>query len=538
MRARLASAARTLLFVLAAIPVGAAALAVLVAGWTLGVCLAITPLVLPVLVGFRAAVGGVAWLDAELANALLGTRLRPSLAPPPRRGFWGRCAAVLEDAELWRQQVYLLLRCVLGWALAVLELTLLAAGVLALATPFDYSFSDAQIGSWQVDTLGRALLFVPAGAAALLLALWLLRPLRSLWLGLASALLGAPQAAPAALPGPARAGGMSRRRALALHVAGVVALGGLFVLIWALTSRSYFWPVWPLLVLGLSLAIHAWVVLVLERPDLARRARSSRGIVIHAGVSLALAAFLTGIWAASSRGYFWPVWPILVLGAVFLGHLAVERARGEDRIAELETTRAGAIDQQEAELRRIERDLHDGAQARLVALGMSIGMAEQKLASDPAAAQALLAEARQGAHEALEELRDLARGIHPPVLADRGLAAAVEALAGRSPLRVEVAVDLPRRPPPAVESAAYFVVAESLANTGKHAAAGHVDVRVREERGKLVVEVVDDGRGGADPAGGGLRGLARRVEALDGTLEVSSPAGGPTRVRAVMPCGS
>src|SRR5262249_24872362 len=159
-------------------------------------------------------------------------------------------------------------------------------------------------------------------------------------------------------------------------------------------------------------------------------------------------------------------------------------------------------------------------QARLVALGMSLGMAEQKLADDPVAAQALLAEARRGTHEALEELRTLARGIHPPVLVDRGLGAAVAALAARTPLEVNVAVDLPKRPPRALETAAYFVAAEALANAGKHGNAGRVDIGIRADGGNLVVEVVDDGSGGADPKGSGLRGLARRVEALDGTLAV------------------
>src|SRR5262249_44368339 len=150
----------------------------------------------------------------------------------------------------------------------------------------------------------------------------------------------------------------------------------------------------------------------------------------------------------------------------------------------------------------------------------------------------ILAEARRGATEALVELRDLARGIHPPVLTDRGLEAAVAALADRQPLRVDVAVDLPGRLPDAIETAAYFVVAEALANAGKHASASHVAVRIGRDEDLLVVEVADDGRGGADPAGAGLTGLRRRVEALDGTLQVTSPAGGPTILRAELPCAS
>ena len=194
------------------------------------------------------------------------------------------------------------------------------------------------------------------------------------------------------------------------------------------------------------------------------------------------------------------------------------------------------MDVQEAELRRIERDLHDGAQARLVALGMSLGMAEQKLTTDPEAAAELLADARAGAGEALRELRDLARGIHPPVLADRGLDAAVRALAAASPISVTVSATVPERPKPPVESAAYFVVAEALANAGKHSGARRVDVRILSGDGVLSVEVHDDGTGGADPSGGGLSGLRRRVEALDGSLRVLSQPGGPTTIRAELPC--
>jgi signal transduction histidine kinase len=209
----------------------------------------------------------------------------------------------------------------------------------------------------------------------------------------------------------------------------------------------------------------------------------------------------------------------------------------ENRIEELTSTRAGAVDAQDAELRRIERDLHDGAQARLVALGMSLGLAEQRLEADPDEARQLLVEAKLGAREALEELRDLARGIHPPVLADRGLGAAVAALAARSPIEVSVSV-VGERPPAAVESAAYFVTAEALANAIKHAAAHHVEVRIARGADKLSVEVKDDGPGGADPSGSGLTGLRRRVEALDGRLIVDSPAGGPTVIRAELPCAS
>jgi signal transduction histidine kinase len=206
------------------------------------------------------------------------------------------------------------------------------------------------------------------------------------------------------------------------------------------------------------------------------------------------------------------------------------------RVERLTETRAGAVDVAAAELQRIERDLHDGAQARLVALAMDLGMAEERFDRDPESARELVGEARQEAKRALAELRDLARGIRPSLLAERGLGPAIAALAGRSPVPARAQVEIVRRPPAAVETAAWFVVSEALANAAKHSSAERVTVWVTERGGDLHVQVVDDGRGGADPAGAGLHGLAQRVAALDGTLEVNSPVGGPTVVRAVLPC--
>jgi signal transduction histidine kinase len=280
------------------------------------------------------------------------------------------------------------------------------------------------------------------------------------------------------------------------------------------------------------------------RPEVWRRGRIDRELALHGGISVAVSLFFVGIWAAAGGGYFWPAWPILALAIALAVHAGVVLMRGPDRralserIDVLETTRAGAVDAEGERLRTIERDLHDGAQARLVALGMSLGMAEQKLAdAEPGAAQQLLAEARVGAEQALRELRDLARGIHPPVLTDRGLEAAVRSLADLSPLRVTVSCELgPGRPPEATESALYFVAAEALANAAKHSGASNVDVRMRRHDGRLRLDVVDDGVGGADAAGHGLAGLRRRVLALDGELTVTSPPGGPTIVRAELPC--
>ncbi|HEX3387616.1 MAG TPA: sensor histidine kinase [Streptosporangiaceae bacterium] len=207
------------------------------------------------------------------------------------------------------------------------------------------------------------------------------------------------------------------------------------------------------------------------------------------------------------------------------------------RVQHLAETRSEAIDTGAAEMRRIERDLHDGAQARLVAMGMTLDAAGQLIESNPAAARALLLEARDTSVKALAELRDLVRGIHPPVLADRGLGDAVRALALDSPLRARLASDLPGRLPAPVESAAYFAVSELLANVSKHAGAAQAWIDIRYQDGMLRVGVSDDGRGGADPAQGtGLRGIERRVAAFDGVLAVHSPSGGPTAVTMEIPC--
>ncbi len=232
--------------------------------------------------------------------------------------------------------------------------------------------------------------------------------------------------------------------------------------------------------------------------------------------------------------------PLLVRGAAHL-HAALASAllgpTAGSLVAHARAARDHGAQAEAADRRRIERDLHDGAQARLVTLAMSLGRARQRFDSDPAGARALVDAAHEHAKQALVELRDLARGIHPAILADRGLNAALSALAARSP--VPVVVTCPdRRFPDAVESAAYFVVAEALANVAKHAQATGATIRVSQRDGRLVVEVTDDGRGGADAGGAGLRGLADRVAALDGALALSSPAGGPTIVHVELPCGS
>ena len=207
------------------------------------------------------------------------------------------------------------------------------------------------------------------------------------------------------------------------------------------------------------------------------------------------------------------------------------------RVQQLHESRAEAVDTQATELRRIERDLHDGTQARLVALGMSLGMAEEVIENDPETARKMIVEARDSTSAALQELRALVRGIHPPLLADRGLDGAVRALALATPGQVQVDIDIPRRLPAPVESAAYFCVAELLTNVVKHSEAPTARVGVQHHDNLLVLEVADTGVGGADESRGtGLRGIAKRLGAFDGSVTVDSPRGGPTVVHMEVPC--
>jgi signal transduction histidine kinase len=534
---------REAFFLLSALPLGTLWFAILVTGWSLAVGLAITPFVIPLLLGLAMLIRAAAGAEAALARELLQVRVYPPHAPLMRQGIWRRTFGWLADPAMWRAQAYLMLRYVLGFPFATGMGVLLSVSLGGLAAPFYYWALDGGINFhfWRVDTLTEALLLVPAGAAGFVITMLLFRLLARPQRAMARGLLERS-------PDPAEARGepslSERRRLLAARAGSLAFVFVVLVVVWALTGANYFWPVWPLLVFLLVSGIRAWRLFVDEEPERWRRRGLSPALGVQIGTSAVVILFLIGVWAAAGGGYFWPVWPLLGLtisAAARAGTLLFAPPGQEEltqRIDVLTSTRAGAVDQQEAELRRIERDLHDGAQARLVALGMSIGMAEQKMKDDPEGARELLEEARAGAGQALKELRDLARGIHPPVLADRGLEAAVTALADASPLRVTVHADIQQRPAAPVESAAYFVVAEALANAGKHSKAKRVDVRMFRDDDVLTVEVADDGVGGADPSGTGLSGLRRRIDALDGTLRVASPPGGPTVVRAEMPCGS
>ncbi|PZA22782.1 sensor histidine kinase [Modestobacter versicolor] len=244
--------------------------------------------------------------------------------------------------------------------------------------------------------------------------------------------------------------------------------------------------------------------------------------------------------AGLAAGLWWLLTPILLrarftAGAAVLGWSPV--AALEQEVSRVAASRAETVDSAAAELRRIERDLHDGVQARIASLGMNLGLAEVLMREDPAAAEELVTEARRATTSVLEDLRTVVRGMHPPVLADRGLDGAVQALALDVAVPVTVATALPGRAPAPVESAVYFAVAEALANVVKHSGATRAWVQLAHRDGVLTALVGDDGQGGADPGRGtGLAGITRRLGAFDGTLQLVSPAGGPTTLRMEVPC--
>ncbi|NUR26288.1 MAG: sensor histidine kinase [Catenulispora sp.] len=286
-------------------------------------------------------------------------------------------------------------------------------------------------------------------------------------------------------------------------------------------------------------------------------------VYVPVGMALGLLPLTLGGWgivavcavpgAALSDNPFWPfglgfgvpalalapfAGPYLIKAQAVVARALLAPSDASARISTLTETRERATDDAEAELRRIERDLHDGAQARLAAVGLSLGMAEDLVRERPEEAIALLAEAREHSGVALAELRSLVRGIHPPVLAERGLGDALRALAYASPVPVDVRYEVADRLPAPRESALYFGVAEALANVLKHSAADHARITVTAAKNRVTAEVWDDGNGGADiERGEGLAGVRRRLAAFDGTVSVHSPIGGPTSVTLEVPCG-
>jgi signal transduction histidine kinase len=309
-------------------------------------------------------------------------------------------------------------------------------------------------------------------------------------------------------------------------------------LAWAGTGGDEFWPRWVYFGVYTALAAEFLLRRALRVPPGRRR-----WLAVDGALGTLLASVDLAIWVLSGGGYFWPIWTILGVCAIFGFHAwIVSRPPGARerelaaRVSTLSRSRRGAVDRQAAELKRVERDLHDGAQARMVSLALTLGLAGELLRRDPDGAARLLDEARSTAAAALDDLRAVMHTIHPPVLADRGLGDAVRALVLDLAVPVTVTGDPPPDLPAAVETAVYFAVAECLTNVVKHSGATAADVAFTHHPGGLRLTVTDNGTGKADPARGtGLRGIIDRLDAVDAALHVSSPPGGPTRVTITVP---
>jgi signal transduction histidine kinase len=380
---------------------------------------------------------------------------------------------------------------------------------------------------WPVGGRGYATLYVAVALAGPVLLLWAVRGFGALQRARFRAVLGVDiPAPPARVPGvwplrPFRAwGAPAGWRQLGHHL--LAAVGGT-------AAGALVAACWGAPVLAVAYLAGVW--------DVGRRP----GIALGLGVAvLALAMLAAAPWVAG-----WVARADEAAGRALLGP-----SRGEElalRVESLARSRAEIVAATDAERRRIERDLHDGTQRRLVSLAMHLGMARASLADAPDEVRQVIEQAHDEATEALAELRQLVRGLHPAVLDDRGLDAALSGIAANAPLPVRLRVDVATRCSPSIEAVAYFVVSEALTNVAKHADAGSAEVTVERAGDRLRVVVSDDGRGGAtldgggataDGAGTGLRGLAQRAAAVDGTLTVDSPPGGPTAITVELPCGS
>ncbi len=511
---------------------------------------------LPVFLLSAIAFRWTAELDRRNAALLVGKPLRAGYRVHRGEGFLERLRTTAGDAQTWKDLVWLVVHSVLGFAFGVAAVTAVAVTIGALLMPLWFWAVPDGVNwiGFRIDTLPLAFVATVCSIPLAALTALVLRGMAIAELWLATALLDGGDARAADEPKPAASvaaadGGSAVRHVLheesSLAIQAVVSglLGLLATAIWAAAGGGYYWPAWVWLGLLIPLSLHFGL------REAVRIAPEKRGFAVQVVISLVVIGITIAIWALTGFGTFWPIWTILgmavITGLDLLAQLAWQRVRGarrerelSERVETLTKTRRGALDVQSAELRRIERDLHDGAQARLVALSMQLGRAEERLGDEPET-QALLRAARSEASAAIAELRDLARGIAPPVLADRGLPAAVEALGRRSPVPVKIEARLERRPPAVIETAAYFVAAEALTNVAKHAPEAAATVRIEGGEEQLRVAVADDGPGGADAtAGSGLEGLRARVEALDGALTVRSRPGEGTTIEAVLPCGS
>ena len=421
-----------------------------------------------------------------------------------RASFWARTYGGLVDGQTWMSTLYLLLTLVTGVLWFVVTFTLLVTGVSTL--------------------------IIWIGIPILLFTFWVVRFAARTERSLIRTMTDIDIADPyRSIPDDSSFWGRWKVRA------GDPAT-------WR--DLGYLWLLMPLKILWFTVVVVVWAVplSLMATPILV--AIGLDAMMIDAGDQFLFVIDTMGeAWVAVAIGVLLLAIVPAVVRLMAKAHAGLARAllgptrrSLERQVEDLVVSRDRTLDAAEAERRRIERDLHDGAQVSLVAVAMNLGRATTKFETDPEAAQALVGEAHLQAKQALVELRDLARGIHPAVLAVRGLDAAVSALAGRSNVPVSVVVEIPDNLSEQVESAAYFVIAEALANVAKHAQATRASVAVATKDGVIAVEVTDDGAGGADSAGGGLAVLADRVASLGGHLEVTSPAGGPTSIRAELPC--
>jgi signal transduction histidine kinase len=465
----------------------------------------------------------------------MGRVIQTTASPPPGSRAGGAAAAfaralVLEP--LTRRARLELLFCLVGIPL----------GFCLVVVPYwgvGFALAVALLAPRYESTWVAAVATIPAPLLLIVLATRIGRRLGAVHRRLAARLLGERVAPPPPLrPGRGVFGwiGAGLRdgpgwRAVAYQLLKLPAavLESYAVFLWTAGLVNLTYPFW-------------WGLFRNHPPDVTLRpvpaASPFPGRVFHiAGFAGTFAAFAAG--AAMLLAAPWVTRAVvsadrwLLRGLLGPGRLA-------QRVRDLEQTRALAVDDAAARLRRVERDLHDGAQIRLTTLAMHLGMAKEKLGDegdplDVRRARELVDAAHRGAKDALVELRDLARGIHPPVL-DTGLADALATLAAGSAIPVELICDLPQRPTPAIETIAYFCAAELLANAAKHSHANKVKIQAAERGGAFLLRVSDDGTGGADPAGGsGLSGLAQRVRTVDGRMEIASPPGGPTKITLELP---
>ena len=548
LRATIARAARDTAYLTIGLATSVIAFTVAVAGVSLAATTAVFIVGLPIVLLTAMAFRWTAELDRRNAALVLGRRLHGHYRDLSGQRFLARLSGTLRDGQTWRDLAWLVTHSVVGFGFGCVAVSAVAEvfGVALLPLWYWAIPDGVDWGIWRIDSLGEAVLAmwlaIPLAAITIVLLRWMTVGESKLAIALldsdAPASGGTSVGASPATPRARRNSGA----VLAFHIALTALLGFVVTLLWGLTGSGYFWPMWVWFGLAVPLALHAGIRWAIRTTTGWRR-----GIAVYGVVTAVAAGALFAVWAMAGAGAFWPAWPLLGLIGMFAlvtaivtiwQRLPAQRDRElAERVDVLTRTRRGALDVQAAELRRIERDLHDGAQARLVALSMQLGRAEERLGEHPEVAD-LVRSARREASAAIAELRDLARGISPPVLADRGLVAAVETLAARAATPVVVEASVDRRLPPVIESAAYFVAAEALANVGKHAPGATTSVRLVLEGERLLVEVADDGPGGADPGGSGLTGLRHRVEALDGSLSVTSPAGAGTTIRAELPCGS